>query len=308
MMTFLLLQRGLFSILLLLDTGREDESTLNDERKITIITEIEHWRRSKLLPDQYCDFLLNLYADPDEHPKQARNGSAVPVVGKAITAVQNATGKQWLLTFGTFTLISFVVLYFSRFHPALQISVVLVAVAAFLRSGHKLRSRNAAASMTFLSIGMLVLLGGGLYMLDLHGITEWGYRVIVIAASALFWIIYGIRAQIHMLHLSGWLVMLLLYGWLLSRFTTTTLWFEIQLFWMPLAILFGWSAWFFHRWTKPVAAVLFVTCALAWFMPELYTVAVLEFNMWLQLQLLIKIAIGGGLLFALRKQWMVWVA
>lgn len=282
---------------------------MNDERKTTIIKEIEHWRRSKLLPDQYCDFLLNLYADPDDRPKNARNGSAAPVVGKAIAAVQNATGKQWLLTFGTFTLISFVVLYFSRFHPALQIAAVLVAVVAFLRTGHKLRSRNAAASLTFSGIGMLVLLSGGLYILELHGLSQWGYRLGVMAGSALFWVIYGIRAKIHSLHLCGWLVMLLLYGWMLSRFTTTTLWFEIQLFWLPIAILFGWSAWFFHRWTKPVSAVLFVTCAMAWFMPELYTVAVLEYSvLWLQLQLLFKIAIGGALLFALRKQWMVWVA
>ena len=27
-----------------------------------IVKEIEHWQRSKLLPEQYCDFLLNLYA------------------------------------------------------------------------------------------------------------------------------------------------------------------------------------------------------------------------------------------------------
>ncbi|MDQ6421102.1 hypothetical protein RB620_16870 [Paenibacillus sp. LHD-117] len=280
---------------------------MNDERKATIIREIDHWRRSKLLPDQYCDFLLNLYADPDDHAENSRHASGA-VVGKAVAAVQNATGKQWLLTFGTFTLISFVVLYFSRFHPALQIAVVLIAVIAFLRTGMKLKRRNEAASLTFTSIGMLVLLGGGLHMLELHGLTDWGYRSGLLGGCALFWVVYGIRAKIHSLHLCGWLVMLLLYGWLLSRFTDTTQWFEVQLFWIPLAILFGWSSWFFHRWTKPVSAVLFVTCALAWFMPELYTAVVLKYTVWLQLQLLVKIAIGGGLLFALRKQWMVWVA
>jgi hypothetical protein len=284
---------------------------MNDERKVTIVREIEHWRRSKLLPDQYCDFLLNLYADPDDDGKSSRSGSsasAAPVIGKAIAAVQNATGKQWLLTFGTFTLISFVVLYFSRFHPALQIAVVTIGLAAFLRSGYRLRSRNEAAALTFTSIGMLILLGGGLYILELHGIADWTNRVLIVTGCALFWIVYGIKAKIHSLHLSGWLVMLMLYGWVLSRYTSTTLWFEIQLFWLPLSILFGWSSWFFHRWTKPVSAVLFVTCALAWFMPELYTAVILEYTVWLQLQLLIKIAVGGGLLFALRKQWMVWVA
>lgn len=284
---------------------------MNDERKIMIIREIEHWRRSKLLPDQYCDFLLNLYAAPEDEGRNSHSGgaaSAAPVIGKAIAAVQNATGKQWFLTFGTFTLISFVVLYFSRFHPALQIAVVLIGAALFLRSGYRLRSRSEAAALTFTSVGMLILLGGGLYMLDLHGIGNWTNRMVIVGGCALFWILYGIRAGIHSIHLCGWIVMLLLYGAVLARFTSTTLWFEVQLFWLPLAILFGWTSWFIHRWSKPVSAVLFVTCALAWFMPELYSAVVLEYTVWLQLQLLIKIAIGGGLLFALRKQWMVWVA
>lgn len=270
-----------------------------------IVKEIEHWRRSKLLPDQYCDFLLNLYADPDVPRAPAAPTHAV---GKAIAAVQKATGKQWLLTFGTFTLISFVVLYFSRFHPAMQISVVLGGVIAFLLLGNRIRARSEPAAMTMTGIGMLLLLGGGLHLLELHGIQGWGWKPALLGGCALFWVVYGIWKEMPVMHLCGWLALLLLYGWMLSRFAKTPQWYEVQLYWLPLAILLGWSSWFFHRWTKPVAAVLFVACALAWFMPELYTVVILQDSAWLQLQLLIKIAIGGGLLFALRKQWMVWIA
>ncbi|MFF2887754.1 hypothetical protein [Paenibacillus sp. NPDC057967] len=278
---------------------------MNQERRQIIVREIDHWRRSKLLPDQYCDFLLNLYADPEEEPRAKPSTHAV---GKAIAAVQKATGKQWLLTFGAFTLISFVVLYFSRFHPAMQIGVVIGVVAAFLWIGNRFRARHEAVGLTLTSIGMLTMLGGGLHILDLHGLMHWGWKMGMASLSALFWIIYGIKARIHGLHLCGWLTALLVYGWLLSRFTQDPAWYEVQLYWLPLAILFGWSCWFFHRWTKPVSAILFVTCALAWFMPELYTLVVVHNSAWLQVQLLIKIAIGGGLLFALRKQWMVWVA
>lgn len=281
---------------------------MNQERRQTIVREIEHWRRSKLLPDQYCDFLLNLYADPDEPANAAKSDAPTHAVGKAIAAVQKATGKQWLLTFGTFTLISFVVLYFSRFHPALQIGVIACAVFAFLWIGKRMRSRNEALGLSLSGLGMLILLGGGLHILSLHQLTDWGWKAALITFCAIFWIVYGVLARIHILHLCGWLVGLLMYGWLLSRYTSQPAWYEVQLFWLPLAILFGWCSWFFHRWTKPVSAILFVTCAIAWFMPELYTLVVLQDSAWLQLQLLTKIAFGGALLFAMRKQWMVWVA
>lgn len=277
---------------------------MNQDRRQIIVKEIDHWRRSKLLPDQYCDFLLNLYADQDAiHTIKEQHHT----VGKAIAAVQRATGVQWLLTFGTFTLISFVVLYFNEFHPLLQMAVVVSAVAVFLRIGQRLRVRNEGAGLAVTSTGMLLLLGGGLYMLNVHDIEQWIWKTVLLALSSLFWVIYGIAARIPVLHLCGWLAAILVYAWLLSQFMVDSKWYEIQLYWLPLACLFGWNSWFVHRWSKPVSAVLFLTCALVWFMPELYAMMIADEAMWLQLQLLIKIALGGGLLFSMRKKWMVWV-
>ncbi len=279
---------------------------MDQERRQIIVKEIGHWRRSKLLPDQYCDFLLNLYADP-ETDEVAPGNYATGTVGKAIAAVQQATGRQWLLTFGTFTLISFVVLYFNEFHPLLQIAVVIAASAAFLRIGGKLRGRNEAAALSLVGIGMLLILGGGLYMLGLHGLDQWGWKAGLLGSCALFWVIYGIAARLPVLHLCGWLASVLVYAWLLSRYTEGPQWYEIQLYWLPLSCLFAWSSWFVHRWSKPVSAVLFVTCLLIWFMPELYSMLFSDTVLWLQLQLLVKIGIGGALLFTMRKRWMVWV-
>ncbi|CAM3960748.1 hypothetical protein L1N85_03290 [Paenibacillus alkaliterrae] len=277
---------------------------MNQDRRNIIVKEIEHWRRSKLLPDQYCDFLLNLYDDQDTHriPNEQHG-----TVGKAIAAVQRATGMQWLLTFGTFTLISFVVLYFNEFHSLLQMAVIVGGAAVFLWIGGRLRSRNEAAGMSLISTGMLLLLGGGLYMLNLHNLEYWGWKTGLLALCSLFWVIYGIAARIPVLHLCGWLAAILVYAWLLSQYMLDSYWYEIQLYWLPLACLFGWSSWFVHRWAKSVSAVLFLTCAIVWFMPELYTAMFDDVAIWLQLQLLIKIGIGGGLLFSMRKQWMVWV-
>ena len=43
---------------------------MDAEKRKMIVREIDHWRRSKLLPEHYCDFLMNLYVD-ESTPKPA---------------------------------------------------------------------------------------------------------------------------------------------------------------------------------------------------------------------------------------------
>lgn len=281
---------------------------MNEERRQTIVKEIDYWSRSKLLPQQYCDFLLNLYVDPDQEEDPKKRQASSRGIGKAVMAASQASGKQWLLTFGFFTLISLVVLYFNAFHPLLQIGVVASAVVISLIISQRVRKRNEATGLVIGGVGMLLMLGAGMYILNFHGVEEWYWQASLLGFCSVFWIVYGISARIHILHLCGWVASLLVYAWLLSRLTDSPAWYGIQLYWLPLSGLFGWASWFVHQWSKPVSAVLFVTCALVWFMPELYAMLFTLETDWLQLQLLIKIALGGILLFAMRKKWIVWVA
>lgn len=276
------------------------------ERRTIIVREIEHWRRSKLLPDQYCDFLLNLYADPIIAPKSEEEQPG-HIVGKAIMAVSKATGKQWFYTIASFTLISFVVLYFSVFHPALQISIVLLASLLLLGYGEKIRKRNAPVGYLAIFLGHLVLLCGGLYLISQYELDEWYWNFSLIIACSTVWIIYGIKTHLSMLQLCGWIGFLLSYAMLLHQLTIGQQWYQIQLYWLPLSFLFFWISWFIHRWFKPVSAVLFLIGIVTWFMPELFQFLFLDQASFLQLQLICKVISGSILLFVLRKKWMVWV-
>ena len=40
---------------------------MNETRKKIIIQEIKYWKKSKLLPEKYCDFLLTLYSGGEEN-------------------------------------------------------------------------------------------------------------------------------------------------------------------------------------------------------------------------------------------------
>ncbi|RFU61864.1 hypothetical protein [Bacillus sp. V59.32b] len=61
---------------------------MDENRKKMIIQEIVYWKNSRLLPEQYCDFLLALYSEGEEVPQQyqARKKIVMPylIVGSII--------------------------------------------------------------------------------------------------------------------------------------------------------------------------------------------------------------------------------
>ncbi|XEC96831.1 hypothetical protein AB6A23_10000 [Paenibacillus tarimensis] len=274
---------------------------MDEQHRKLIVKEIQHWQRSKLLPEQYCDFLLNLYLDdPTKRPPTG-------IAGKAAAAIQRSKGRHWFLVFGLASLICFIALYFSLFHPLMQIAVMAAGVLVLLLLGHRLRPRNEAFGLVFVSSGMLTMLGLGLYYLKLHGISHWAWQMLFLAVCAILWIIYGIGARIPLLHLCGWIAAIMVYAMLLSRNTDRPEWYEIQLYWVPAALLFAWGSWFVGRWSKEASAVVMITAALLWFMPEIYNALLIVEPVGLQMQIILKIAVGGILLYALRKRWIAWV-
>ncbi|MGP4061683.1 hypothetical protein [Halobacillus sp. H74] len=50
---------------------------MKDDRTRTIISEIHYWKNNRLLPSEYCDFLLALYTKGDgEHVEERENSQA----------------------------------------------------------------------------------------------------------------------------------------------------------------------------------------------------------------------------------------
>ncbi|EXX91872.1 hypothetical protein BG53_15080 [Paenibacillus darwinianus] len=275
---------------------------MNEDRRKTIIREIDYWRRSKLLPEQYCDFLLNLYID--EQVERTPAG----FTGKAAAAFGYSSGKHWLLAFGVIPLIYLIYLYFNAFHPALQTGLALTAVLGLLVFGQRYRTKSEAAGLAYIVLGMFFLLGIGLYLLSLNGLEGWGASSLFLTLCGLLWIIFGTAARIPILHFCGWAALILVYAVLLIKSAIGTEWYQVQLYWVPGAFVFGWFSWFVHRWSKPASAVLFITAVLLWFMPEVHSAFLVDGRSWILLQLIVKMALGGAILFAIRKQVIAWVA
>lgn len=270
------------------------------EKRKFIVNEIEAWRRSKLLPEHYCDFLQNLYLDDlNERPKGA--------VETAVRKIGQAPRKKWILVFGIFALICVVVLHFNAFPFALQIGLVGLVTTGFVALGGAWRENRPISSLLSLGGGMLFLLGAGAAILDLHGWTEGIGPIVLLAVGSMICIGSGLIVRLALVHWFGWMSVIALYAKLLLRHIQEPSWGETQLFWLPAALLFVWLAWYLHIRFKSVGAVFFTTGLILWFMPEIHAFICGVNPQWIQAGLLGKTLLAGLGLYRLRKQWMEWV-
>jgi len=272
----------------------------NDEKRKFIVNEIEAWRRSKLLPEHYCDFLQNLYLDDlTERPKGA--------VETVVRSIEHASRKKWILYIGIFSLICLVVYHFSAFPLPLQIAVIGLATTGFVALGGTWRETHPVKALSSMFGGMLFLFGTGAVILELHGWEDGAGPIVLLGVCATLCIVCGLLLRMPLIHWLGWLSLVALYAKLLIRQIPEPTWGQTQIFWIPAALLLLWLAWFLHVRFRSVGAVLFGTGLIVWYMPELQGVLGGVPAEWVQAGFLGKTILMGLGLFRLRKQWTEWV-
>jgi len=267
-----------------------------------IVKEIEHWQRSKLLPDQYCDFLLNLYRDPEAQ------GTIVQQERKR--AIVESNPLHWLLLIASIGLLCYVGLHFSLFPPLLQIGVFLAVVVATHGVSAYFRKRKPLLSYALFGVGAAALLAGGAFLLagDAGGSGGWGAPAFYMACCSIIWIAFGVALRVPWIHLCGWVVLMLVYSAAVNRVVMPEGWAALELCWVPLAGLFGWIGWLLSRRAKQSGAVFLILACLLWFVPETYAFAFTEQPLLVTQSIMLgKLAALGGAAFALRKIWTEWV-
>lgn len=271
-----------------------------NKRKI-IVREIEHWRRSKLLPEHYCDFLLNLY---DDNPAE-RDQPIITGVSK--NSIANSNWKNWLFGFGIIALIAYIVLHFNSFRFPMQIGSGALLVAGFYTGGVLSARKMPLVGHALTGLGSLALLGIGFYLLRFYGMDEPPLLLAYVAFCSFVWIIVGITGRMGLFHFCGWAGLILVYAWVLRQETNLD-WVGAQVSWVPICVVFGWLGWLLHRSSKSMGAVLLLVSVLLWWMPEAYSMyAQISDMSLLQLLFIGKLAIAGIVLFSLRKKWIEWV-
>ncbi|GIQ68003.1 hypothetical protein DUZ99_05320 [Xylanibacillus composti] len=270
-------------------------------RRAMIVREIEYWRRGKLLPEQYCDFLLNLYADETVKVERSDTPSA------SAAAVVNSS--VWLWLGGSMLLggLAFLVIYFNSFPVLMQIGLSAIFVLLFYTGAAMMRKR-AIVSVMLSAAGSLLLLFAGVYLLRLHGEDSAtalaGYLLFV----AIIWLGAGGLLRQAVLQFCGWASIMVFYGWTLSRTLEELSWFSSQLAWVPISGLLLLMGWLFVKRFQSAGTVLLLLGLLVWFAPEMQLLADAGKRDGVALlSLVAKCLLTGMLLYAGRKIWIKWV-
>lgn len=276
---------------------------MDDKRKI-IIREIEQWRKSKLLPEHYCDFLLNIYLE--DRSSQGK----VSFLGITPAAIKNSNWKIWVIIFGLIAVISLTALNFTAFNLPMQIGVSLLFLFVCYALGSLQRMNEPLRAQMLFGVASLFLLFIGVYLFRLYHIYDSVLVVGFVVLCSLVWLLTGLLSRFILFQLCGWVVLVFCYGWLLHYKLDSINWVTLELSWVPLSLLFGWLGWILHEKTKQTSTVFLMLSCIVWFMPELYGMLYSEQYgaQAVQLALVGKIFIEASLLFTFRKKWTEWVA
>lgn len=273
---------------------------MNADKREIILNEIEYWRRNRLLPEQYCDFLTNLYDDKEAAAR--RN----PL---SLENLQQGSIKVWLLCFGVISFIFLIAFYFSVFPWGLQLAVAVSTLIVVYGYAGVLRKRQPLTSLMLAGTGSVLMLGFGVWLISLHDLNRGLWLPILVTLCGIVWAVLGMLLRIGLLQYCGFGAMLLLYaGFFIQIRPDASVW-ELQLFWLPLCVLMIWLSWLLHHKTQGMSSVYFAVGATIWMMPEIDSMLLRDTAPgWIALVIIVKLAAAGGLLFGFRKKWITWVA
>lgn len=178
---------------------------MDQEKRKIILKEIDHWRRSRLLPEQYCDFLENLYKDQTEG-SSSRPGFSLK------TLIQQGSLKLWSLSFGIISFFFFIVFYFNVFPWGLQIAVTLMLSAACYGLAAHYRRDKALFSMSMAGLGSLLLLGFGSWIIAIQGWPPGIGTTLLVAFCGFVWLVLGYALRFGIISYSGFACGMLLYA------------------------------------------------------------------------------------------------
>ncbi|WP_100406770.1 hypothetical protein [Bacillus solitudinis] len=175
---------------------------MDPKRKETLIKEIKYWKKSKLLPEHYCEFLLTLYTEGEGDKQVSSPEGTATFVNKGLlfrfVAVQLSL------------VIAVLVIYFTDFSTLMQIGVVLLfsTIIFFIAK---------STIMTVRTLGIFYFLIGALllFLLTVQAIVTYTNTNQFMLASAVFvhcgaWVFIGWKWKMMYFTIAGGLGVVIL--------------------------------------------------------------------------------------------------
>jgi hypothetical protein len=117
-------------------------------RQAVIINEIKFWKRNKMLPDHYCDYLLALYSNGEEH------SSKPPII-------KNKMNMMYMnILFSLVVMsVSLFVTYFTELSVVLQTAILTGFVVLLFGMGIYYSKKKVSLAAILISSAFIILLG-----------------------------------------------------------------------------------------------------------------------------------------------------
>ncbi|MGG4217420.1 hypothetical protein ABEW32_04205 [Paenibacillus jamilae] len=277
---------------------------MDQEKKRTILLhEIEHWRQSRLLPEQYCDFLSNLYRK-DENPAQSQNRNNTGL----LTYLRHGHGMAWLLGFVIISCICLIGFYFTAFPLPMQICLASAISAICYGMAAVWRSSAKSLSAMLSTLGSAIMLGSGVWIIQLHQGEAKVWYLVLVGLCGLVWCLVGLTLRISLLHYCGLAGLLLVYAVLVGRYWPAATLAMLEVFWILHAALLVGLSWWVHRRFPRLALVYFAIGMTLVFMAEADTIVLRHQAAGeVMFYCILKLAFVVGILFWTRKKWITWV-
>jgi hypothetical protein len=166
---------------------------MNEKRREIIVKEIQYWKRSRLLPEQYCDYLLALYTEGTAVQHEYRSSSA--------------TNRSYLFRLSVISItcllmpITILVIYFTELSLVLQTIIFLIFLTICFGVMFLFARERKLLHIPLVS-GALILFLASVNLSDFY-FNEKGISGVVIFFNCLLWLFIGIRLKILYFTVSG---------------------------------------------------------------------------------------------------------
>jgi hypothetical protein len=167
---------------------------MNQNRKSTIVQEIQFWKQNKMLPEHYCDYLLVLYTEGDntatdfvEKNQKAKNTTIHPIVYIAILLL---------------SLISLFVIYFTELSIVLQTAILASFVVFLLFTGFYYSKKQISPVIIYL-ISAFILLILSIEIAEFIFAGQERYIYLSIVLNCFLWIFIGRKLKKIYFTISG---------------------------------------------------------------------------------------------------------
>lgn len=178
------------------------------QRKQIIMNEIAFWKKNKLLPEHYCDFLLALYAQGENsEDEQTENAS------KGVLAKKQKNKVILYIVIGLLTTILIASLFVMTTAVFIPIILVAIAILSFLYIATKLAKNDSVMTPLLFVFSALLLLALSFKVWDIYLGDEPLILIGLIFGNCLLWLFSGLLMKLVYFSISGILGLLLIIGY-----------------------------------------------------------------------------------------------